>query len=231
MKRFLLFIGLAVFYTFSMIAVGGYNVSSDAAQLWNNSSSGQKKQTKPLWNAPSSPDSGKKKGRYYNQQGAGNSYLFNGRKAHIKRKETHGDRVARDYMVYQNQRRSNNRIPSVFSKMSPYSVSNRLDDIEMALERQSQRRKASFLMLKRMRNEDAKHDQIAFRRKNKQNFMKKVASRFGKGTSSTHKRRKGSGARSSSYSASSSGRTSTNETESNSTVHSVGGKSKLYNAR
>ena len=218
MKRLFLFVALSFFYTSAMVVVGGYNVSSEAAQLWNKSNSTKKSGKKPLGSS------------YYNSRShsskANNKNLFNSRQGHIKRKVDKGDRMAYEYLKYENRQRSKNRAPAVFAYMSAYSVSNRLDDIETSLTRQAQRKRASEHHVRKMQKEAAKFDSHAFKKKNRENLLDRIASSLGSGR---HQSRKSSAEdRRNQREHSSNGRNAQDNSESQ--VSTVGQGTKLYNS-
>lgn len=211
-KRIYLFLALSLFYSSAMIVVGGYNVASDAAQLWNSQRGSN----------DSSSGSG-----YYNSQRTGKTgkpHLFNGEGNGIQREGLRDD-MAYTYLQYENRQRSKNRAPAVFQYMSPYAVANRLDDIDNALRLQSERMKVSKAMLKKankgydpQKSGESRHD-----------AYQKVASRISRALGGSKKRdyksAKADNNRNRSGSASSSG---TNSSGSNSSVG--GSSSTLYNS-
>ncbi len=178
MKRFFLFVALSLFYTSAMIVVGGYNVSTDAAQLWNSQrGSNDKSSGSSYYNSQRSSNSGKQN-------------LFNGQGTGIQRQGLR-DRMAYDYLQYENRQRSRNRTPAVFQYMSPYAVANRLDDIDNALKLQSERRKEVAKLLKRSRDEAEKFDFRAFKKRNREKLRSRMASSMRYGKTQSKKRSAG----------------------------------------
>lgn len=212
-KRIYLFLALSLFYSSAMIVVGGYNVASDAAQLWNSQRGSN----------DSSSGSG-----YYNSQRSGKdgkTHLFNGEGNGIQR-EGLRDGMAYTYLQYENRQRSKNRAPAVFQYMSPYAVANRLDDIDNALGLQSGRMKASRAMLKKA-NKD--YDPVKSSQARRDAYQK-VASRASRALGLGNKDKDHKSARANNNRNRSGGVSST-ETNSSGTSSSVGGSSStLYNS-
>ncbi|MGH1455919.1 MAG: hypothetical protein ACRBDI_03980 [Alphaproteobacteria bacterium] len=170
MKKPVLLGLLSFIFVFAMVVVGGQIGVSDAAQLWNKKS-----------------DS-KGAGNYYNskKKSDGNTQLFNGRSPKGKiGKSKHSARLDQQMMEYENEQQAGSRIPALFQYMSPYSVSNRLDDTQVALMRQSKRKQETRLHLKKKREEADRSNFREVRAKNREKLMSRYSS-----SKSAKKRRK-----------------------------------------
>lgn len=213
------FLSFAIVFAM-VIFIGNVNVS-DAAQLWNKQ------------------DGKQKSGAYYNSQKSksqskGGTNLFNApssSKGHIGRASSHTKRLTQQLLQYENEQRAVGRIPNLYQYMSPYSVSNRLSDTEVALERKLQRQKETVAHLRKAYAELENSRSYEKRKKNHEKHVRQIASiagfdaKYGGKKNSTSSRQSSSRAGAQAFSL------QRERTESDDNVMTLDQGTKLYNSR